>query len=583
MLTQSTRRFFGYFAGAYPARTIVMIALFVGAGLAEGIGIAGLLPVLELGVSGGAQNLTGISRSVASVLGRVGLRATLPVLLLIVVCSMAMKGLLKWLAMREAGFVTAQVGMDLRLRLIRSLMSAEWEFFMGRPTGYFSNAISSEAHRAAMGYREACAALAGIIQVAVYALFVFLISWKVAIASVIAGTGILLLLRGLVSAARSAGVDQALTMRSLVARLTEALPGIKPIKAMAREPFLLPLLEQETQGYNNAQRRQVAAVEGMLAFQEPILVAVLAVGLYGVLTFTSAAFSSVLVLAFLFYRLVGGLNQSQHRYQSMATGEGAFLSIKELIADAESAKEVDIGEQNAPASIQHGIEFSNVSFSYGERDVIEEVSLQIPAGAFVALVGPSGSGKTTIADLVVGLLRPTKGRIIVDGVALDDINIRSWRKGIGYVPQDLLLFHDSIRKNVTLGNDSIPDSEVERALRGAGAWEFVSQLPDGLDQQVGERGAKLSGGQRQRIAIARALVERPRLLVLDEATTALDPETEGAICRTLLDLKNEITVLAISHQLAMREVADFAYEVGNRSVRAVPTTMKSTGGRDVST
>ncbi|MDH3427786.1 MAG: ATP-binding cassette domain-containing protein, partial [Gemmatimonadota bacterium] len=152
-------------------------------------------------------------------------------------------------------------------------------------------------------------------------------------------------------------------------------------------------------------------------------------------------------------------------------------------------------------------------------------------------------------------------------VDLAEFDRRSWRRGLGYVPQELLLFHETIRRNVTLGNDAIPDADVERALRAAGAWQFVTELAEGLDHVVGERGGRLSGGQRQRIAIARALVERPRLLILDEATTALDPETEAAICRTLTNLKSEVTIVAISHQAAMRDVADIVYEVEGGSVR----------------
>ncbi|MFW6084986.1 MAG: ATP-binding cassette domain-containing protein, partial [Gemmatimonadota bacterium] len=159
------------------------------------------------------------------------------------------------------------------------------------------------------------------------------------------------------------------------------------------------------------------------------------------------------------------------------------------------------------------------------------------------------------------------GEILVDGIPLSRFESHSWRRGIGYVPQEFLLFHDSIRRNVTLGNDDIPDDQVKRALRSAEAWDFVSRLPGGIEHSVGERGAMLSGGQRQRIAIARALAEQPRLLILDEATTALDPETEKEICDTLVKLKHEVTILAISHQSALREVADIVYEVGNQTVR----------------
>jgi ATP-binding cassette subfamily C protein len=184
----------------------------------------------------------------------------------------------------------------------------------------------------------------------------------------------------------------------------------------------------------------------------------------------------------------------------------------------------------------------------------------------VAISGRSGSGKTTLADLIIGLLRPSSGRILVDGVDLAEVDPASWRSRIGYVPQDLLLFHDSIERNVTLGNDRISREKVEWALEAAGAREFVESLPGGVEGVVGERGGMLSGGQRQRIAIARALVEDPKLLVLDEATTALDPETEAAICDILVGLKGHVTILAISHQPALRSVADVIFEVEHGGV-----------------
>jgi ATP-binding cassette, subfamily C, bacterial len=148
-------------------------------------------------------------------------------------------------------------------------------------------------------------------------------------------------------------------------------------------------------------------------------------------------------------------------------------------------------------------------------------------------------------------------------VPLTEIDPATWRRTIGYVPQEMLVFNDTIMRNVTLGDKSISREDVERALRLAGAWSFVEQKPDGLDQRMGERGGSLSGGQRQRIAIARALVWEPSLLILDEVTTALDPETERAICNTLRQLKGSTTILAISHQPAVREAADIAYAVQN--------------------
>jgi ATP-binding cassette subfamily C protein len=189
------------------------------------------------------------------------------------------------------------------------------------------------------------------------------------------------------------------------------------------------------------------------------------------------------------------------------------------------------------------------------------VSLEIPAGSFTTLVGFSGAGKTTIVDLVIGLLRPQQGRVRIDGWPLDELDRHAWRRRIGYVPQENLLLHDSVLRNVTLGDASLSEADAERALRAAGVWDVVRQMDGGMHASVGERGARLSGGQRQRIMIARALVHRPRLLVLDEATSALDPVSASSLAQTLRGLRGHMTVLAISHQPDLIDAADRVYRM----------------------
>ena len=187
--------------------------------------------------------------------------------------------------------------------------------------------------------------------------------------------------------------------------------------------------------------------------------------------------------------------------------------------------------------------------------------MTLPAGAFTAVVGSSGVGKTTVADLIIGLLRPQHGEVWIDDLPMRDVDATAWRGMIGYVPQETFLFHDSVMANVTLGDGGVSRAEVETALRRAEAWDFVAALPEGMDSVVGERGARLSGGQRQRIAIARALIRDPALLILDEATTALDPEAEAGIVATVRQLAGRVTVLSISHQPAMRAAADVVYRL----------------------
>jgi ATP-binding cassette subfamily C protein len=202
-----------------------------------------------------------------------------------------------------------------------------------------------------------------------------------------------------------------------------------------------------------------------------------------------------------------------------------------------------------------------VRFHYRDEPLFGNLSLEIPVGRITALTGPSGAGKTTIADLVVGLVEPEAGEVLVDGRPLGEVDLSSWRRHIGYVPQEMFLLHDSVAMNVGLGDPDISRDDIVRALKDAHAWEFVSQMPEGIDSVVGERGSALSGGQRQRIAIARAMLHDPWLLILDEATTALDPKSEAIIWQALRELRGRTTILAISHQTVLLDVADRVYRI----------------------
>ena len=202
--------------------------------------------------------------------------------------------------------------------------------------------------------------------------------------------------------------------------------------------------------------------------------------------------------------------------------------------------------------------------------MLEDLTLEIPAGCITAIIGGSGAGKTTLTDLLTGLIQPQSGCVRIDGVPLPELDLTRWRHMIGYVPQEILVLHDSVRVNVTLGDPDLSDADVERALQEAGALEFVARLPEGLATSMGERGTLFSGGQRQRIAIARALVHRPKLLILDEATAALDPATEAGVWEAVERLRGKTTVVAISHQPALAGVADRIYRI--EDLRAAPVS-----------
>ncbi len=215
-------------------------------------------------------------------------------------------------------------------------------------------------------------------------------------------------------------------------------------------------------------------------------------------------------------------------------------------------------------SFKDTVKAENLSFKYSSEGkvVLDKVNFEIPRGKSVALVGPSGGGKTTTADLFLGLLQPTGGQISVDGVNIET-NMWGWRKKLGYIPQTIYLLDDSIRKNVAFGlsDDEIDDERVWKALDEAQLKDFVKGLNEGLNTEVGERGARLSGGQRQRIGIARALYRNPEVLVFDEATSALDNETEREVMKAIESLQGTKTMLMIAHRLSTIENCDIVYKV----------------------
>jgi ATP-binding cassette, subfamily C, bacterial len=202
------------------------------------------------------------------------------------------------------------------------------------------------------------------------------------------------------------------------------------------------------------------------------------------------------------------------------------------------------------------LRFDAVSFRYTPQDpwVLNGVDFTVDAGTTVAIVGTSGAGKTTIADLMIGLLAPDSGRITIDGIVLGD-NAASWRETIAYVPQDTFLFHDTIRANLTWVRPDVSGDDINRALTLAMA-DFVHALPNGLDTVVGDRGVRLSGGERQRIALARALLRKPSLLILDEATSAIDRENEQRILDAIDRLHGSVTIVMITHRMAAVAGAD---------------------------
>jgi ATP-binding cassette subfamily B protein len=240
------------------------------------------------------------------------------------------------------------------------------------------------------------------------------------------------------------------------------------------------------------------------------------------------------------------------QFESGMTGLERFAEIMDVepdIVDAPDAKELK--------DVKGDIEFENVSFSYdGNEKVLENINISIPAGKTIALVGPSGGGKTTLCHLIPRFYEVKEGKIKIDGRDIKEYTIKSLRQNIGLVQQDIFLFAGTIRENILYGRIDATEEEVIQAAKNANIHDFIAELPDGYDTQVGERGVRLSGGQKQRISIARVFLKNPPILLLDEATSALDNETEIKIQQALDHLSQGRTSLVIAHRLSTIKNAD---------------------------
>ena len=557
--SRTTARFLGHFFRSAPRRAIAAVFLLGVAGLLEGIGVVSLIPLLQL-ADRRAADIEGPGRYVIGAIERVGLQPSFAVLLSVLFVAVLLKSVLFRFAMTQVGLTQIHFVRELRLRLVRAMLRARWRMFASQRAGAWANALATESTHSGGAYREGCEVIAAAFPITMYIVLAALMSWQVTVFALVSGVILFALLRGFVVLSRRAGTDHVHVAKRLASTTVDIVQGMKPIKAMAREDLIEPVFARIMSALDDAQRRTMYAAENLRFFQEPTLTLLLAISIFVLFRVVQLPLATVIVIAFMFYRILQHLNTVQGRLQHLAAGEASFWSLMERIDETEAEHEFLVGGV-PPGPLQKEIRFEGISFSYGEHPVLSDLSFTIPAGRFIAIEGESGSGKTTLADLLGGLYVPAAGRILVDGRDLVELDLRQWRSEIGYVPQEMLLLSDSIKNNVSLGDPTITDADVERALRLAGAWDFVTRTAGGLDSEVGERGAMFSGGQRQRIALARALVTRPTVLILDEVTTALDPTTEAEICATLRTLTPEVTIFAISHQTAMHQVADLTYRM----------------------
>lgn len=358
-------------------------------------------------------------------------------------------------------------------------------------------------------------------------------------------------------------------------QVQESLGGVKTLHALG---CLEPVAEQfETVRRDLAGIRQRQMFAGQLPrylLETALLVALVMIVVVVLLTRSgAAAVASLGFLAAGSFRLMPSLGRVLTTSNGVSAGRA---SAEVVVADLSDQPPPDPMDANVePLPFQDDFRLEALTFVYPESsaEALRDVNLVVHRGESVGLVGSSGAGKTTLVDLVLGLLRPTSGRLVVDGEPVEGARLLAWRRTVGYVPQEVFLFDSTIRRNiaVALRDEEIDDDQIDRVLRLAQLSDLAASLPNGLDTELGERGVRLSGGQRQRIGIARALYRQPKLLVLDEATSALDGVTEAAITATVETLRGELTMLVIAHRLSTVRRCDRIVLLSQGSVEGTGT------------
>lgn len=537
-------------------RYLVIVGMFFSS-LLELIGLTMIIPLLASASQ--LRESKGIALAIRSMFDKIGIPFDPAYLFGIIVIGLGLKALVAVNVTRYVSDMVGDITSNYQLELIRALLRARWGYFIRQPLGRLVHATGPEAAAVGESFQRVTAIIANALQSLLFLMLAALISWPLLVFALVIGLSMLISFGKMVQGSRRAARRYRERMRQTASQFTDAMIGIKQIRAMGRTERFSHLFEESARVLAQSMRTRVFSSEYAVELQEPIIGMLIAGGFFLALHTLHLTLHEVVIMALLLVRTVGAITPIQRDFQKFTQAYDQFESLELMLKQCRGEAEVSLG--SALPTLERGIEIDGVAFGYGSKVVLDGMSLTIPAGRITTIAGPSGVGKSTTVDLIVGLHRPQEGRILVDGQDLEEIDLNSWRRMIGYVPQEVTLFHDTIFQNVSLWEEGITRERVEEALRAAGAWSFVEASAEGMERIVGERGQGLSGGQRQRISLARALLLQPRLLILDEATTGLDPETETEICERIRDLSREtgLTVLAISHQPAWQRIADHVH------------------------
>lgn len=539
----------------------------------EGATVASLLPLLA-SMGGGAVAPDRISKIFSESMMAVGLSATPATIAGLIVILIVVSAVTFLAQSYLASRLQALYAASWQRRLFSAFLSADHNFFVSRRTGDLVAAVTNEPWRIGLVFSQVNLVLANILFIVVQVFIALFIAPLVVGFLILFGALLFAMTRWWAVRAAHFGTELTKVNADLTVDTSEIVGGAKFVKATATEArafdrFDAAVNRLETLSFGNAFDGQI--VRAIFEYSGGLLVvALLVLGP----KFLSVDIGAILVIIAIFVRLFPKVTALRQNLQIVDFHMPAFAIASGMLRDAQSQREAAVLSKpdRWPCSAPASIVLEDVSVDLGARTLLSGVNIEIPAGAFVALTGHTGAGKTTLLDCILGLRRPTSGTVKVDDYALDLLPTSAWRQGIGYLGQDPMLFNSSIGDNLRWIRPHTTDNEIYTALEAAAA-DFVERLPDGLNTVVGDHGSRLSGGERQRIALARALLGSPRLLVLDEATSSLDAETEEIVTQALVRLKGRMTIVAISHRPALVREADFVINLKNGRAERLETPL----------
>jgi ATP-binding cassette, subfamily B, bacterial MsbA len=528
----------------------VLVVLGVAASLAEGIGIGLLIPALDAVIQSSTGDAEGPFGEAMRALGqRIPEGYALPMLGAAILALVIIKTVILVLEAVVSTRVVSRITRDLRVSLARQLLEVGMAYHAREEQGRLVNAMDTQTWRTSEGLRTLAILIGSSSTVLVFTALLFLLSWHMALIALATAIPVTILIRLLSIRARGHGRHMVEAHSLMAGRIIEILAAMRTIRLFGQEPEEARRFDESADELKQAHIKSDTLVAILPSVAElaymPVFIAVLGYAFHA-----GTGISVVLAFLLVLYRLQAPLKMANTARVNISNLAEGVAEIERILD--RSDKPYVVSGSRAVNDTWSRVAFQDVSFRYQEREgepVLRDVSFEIPRGSRTAIVGESGAGKSTIANLICRFYEPVQGVISVDGTPLPEIDLEDWRSRLSFAGQDAELLSGSVAWNIAYGIPGAGMDDIRKVAEIACASEFIEELPDGYQTQVGARGLALSGGQRQRIAIARALLRRPQILILDEPMNALDPPTERRVLDGILStLADDATLVLVTHR-----------------------------------